>query len=1138
MSELFDQEARDAIRDALDENLLVEAAAGTGKTTELVARLVNVLRAGKAKVDGIVAVTFTKKAAGELKLRLRQSLDKARSQATAEERENLEHAIAHLEDARIGTIHAFCAEILRERPVEAEVDPRFSELAEGEAHAVFSRAFDRWMQDQLAELPQGLRRALARTTRASETRTTAARLQQAAAKLIEWRDYSAPWRRDPFDRTAEIDRLLELVAAVADHSATNENHKDILYQGTECIRSLHGLVQRAKETRSFDYDFFEAQLVTLATEAGRNKKKGVGYYSSRVKRDELAHERDQLLGDLVHFKNRSEADLAAELQAELLSVRPAYEARKAAAGHLDFVDLLVRARDLLKNNAEVRRYFRARFQRIFIDELQDTDPLQAEILLLLAADDPEETNWRRARPVPGKLFLVGDPKQSIYRFRRADVVLYQQVKDHLLAQGVRMVRLSHSFRANRAIQEAVNASFAPEMQDDHLTGQPAYVPLTGGPPEPEDQPSIIALPVPKPNNDYGVNHGEIKKSLPGAIAAFVAWMINESDWTVRDPREKNALVPIASRHVALLFRNFVSFGSDLTRPYSKAMESVGVQHILVAGRSFHRRDEVESLRAALAAIEHPDDELSIYATLRGPLFAIPDEALLVHKTSHGRLHPFHKLEGLDTPAAEALAILGRLHKTRNKRPIAETLTDLLATTRAHAGFALRSSGDQVLANVQRVIELARGFEIGGGLSFRGFLEHLDREADSERSSEAPLLEEGAEGVRMMTVHAAKGLEFPVVILADLTTQLAHDGADRYLDPAANLFATKILGCTPWELSEHTKEEQARDRAEGVRLAYVAATRARDMLVLPAIGIREQKNGWYEPLNRAIYPPNDAWRSRKAAPGCPVFFSTASTICDPPQRSGYEPMGGVCPGEHQPRAGSHKVVWWDPRLLSATTRTRFGLRNEPVLGGKTGDLIDETATRYYAWKDQRAESLQRGGAKSIVPFAASEINAPPAPPGSYVIDEIALPREAGRPSGTRFGTLVHTVVRDVALDGDADQVRALAELHGRMIGANEQEIAASIRPVLALLQNQVIARAKAAARCHRELPIVCTTDDGKLLDGSIDLCFLEDSRWIVVDFKTDFDVNQRKPQYVKQMKWYIAAVAKTFGAPARGILLSV
>lgn len=1141
---LFDQEARDAIRGALDESLLVEAAAGTGKTTELVARVVNVLRAGKATVDGIVAVTFTKKAAGELKLRLRQALDAARRDAGVSEKRNLEEAIAHLEEARIGTIHAFCAEILRERPVEARVDPRFEELAENEALLYFERSFDRWMQQKLGELPEGLRRALLHPAPFRESRSAAQRLAQSAWKLVEWRDYSAPWRRDPFDRDVEIDRLLAQISAIADLSANADDPKDPLSVGTEPARAFQVRVDRAKQSRAFDHDVLEAQLLTLLPELARLKLKGRGRYKTNVPRDDLVFAKDQLIHDLRAFERRTNADLAAVLQQELRSLEKAYESLKAASGKLDFVDLLVRARDLLKGDVAVRRYFRERFQRIFIDEFQDTDPLQAEILLLLAADDPEENNWRNARPMAGKLFMVGDPKQSIYRFRRADVVLYQDVKDHLIAHGVRLVHLSHSFRANRAIQEAVNAAFQPEMSGDRETGQPMYVALHGGPPESAERPSIIAMPIPKPHDARGVNKEEISKSLPGAVGALIDWMVNESRWTVRDPAKPSELVPIAPRHIAILFRNYVSFGRDLTRPYSQALEARGVQHILVAGRSFHKRDEVETMRAALAAIEWPDDELAVFATFRGPLFAISDELLFAFKDAHGRLHPFRKLsdealaDSLVAPVVEALSIFSELHKKRNSRPIAETINELLAITRAHAGFAMRATGDQTLANVQRVIELARGFEVGGGLSFRGFVEHLDREADSDRSAEAPLLEEGAEGVRMMTVHAAKGLEFPVVILADINATLSHRDPDRYLEPERGLFATKILGCMPHELYEHTDAERARDRAEGVRLAYVAATRARDILVVPSVGL-EERESWYDPLNRAIYPKRDDWRTRTRPVGCPIFFSDATIVGEPPQISGIEARG-VMPGLHQPRAGGHRVVWWDPHLLKGTAPARYGLRNEPLLGADVQEVADATLAAYDAWKEQRAHALSRGEAASLTPFAASEPTAPQPPPGGYAISELHLPREAGRPSGTRFGTLVHTVLRDVALDADVESVRSLAELHGRMLGASKEEQAAAVRPVLAVLHHSVLQRAQRALRCHREMPILFASDAGALLDGNIDLCFLEAGapEWIVVDFKTDFDPALRRTSYVKQMKWYVAAVARTFGAPARGILLSV
>src|SRR3954452_4373276 len=334
----------------------------------------------------------------------------------------------------------------------------------------------------------------------------------------------------------------------------------------------------------------------------------------------------------------------------------------------------------------------------------------------------------------------------------------------------------------------------------------------------------------------------------------------------------------------------------MTRAYVDAIEARGIPHLLVGGKAFHGREEDETVRAALAAVEWPDDELSAVAALKRSLFAIDDEHLLEFRHRVGAFHPFRIPKELGgnsgqelappgeptahlLPIGEALRMLQQLHRGRNYRPVADTVTRLLAETRAHVGFILRPAGEQALANVLHIAELARQYEASGGISFRGFIDELRRAAESE-SAEAPILEEGSDGVRLMTVHKAKGLEFPVVILADLTCNMSRKDASRYLDAPRGLCAMKIGGWAPHELHQHEAIEVARDQAEAVRLAYVAATRARDLLVVPALGDDAWDGGWFAPLNRALYPPVAARRSGGRGPGCPAFKSKDSVLQRP------------------------------------------------------------------------------------------------------------------------------------------------------------------------------------------------------------------------------------------------------------------
>jgi len=1103
-----DQEARERIRTSLIESLIVEASAGTGKTTELVRRIVAVLSAGLTTIDRIAAVTFTHKAAGELKLRLRQQLDAARSASISPgEARSLEHALAHLEEASIGTIHSFCAQILRERPVEARVDPSFQEISEQEADRLYERAFRGWFQHKLNEESPGLRRALSRLAwrESLEARPPLDQLKWAGRQFIEWRDFPAGWRRRAFERKEAIDRLVHAVQQAHERMAL-------------VFRPVHELalwVERAEAIRPRDYDTLESLFLKLLKDLRTLKRKGA----------------EDLIALLEDFRRKADADLAVDVREEMLDLVSRYEKSKRSAGQLDFLDLLIQARDLVRDNAEVRAHLQNRFTHIFVDEFQDTDPLQAELILLLVSDAAESNDWLTARPVPGKLFVVGDPKQSIYKFRRADVILYHSLRQRLEEKGVGVVRLTRSFRSVPPIQQCVNAAFAPEMRGEALTGQASYSPLEEHRPPVADQPAVVTLPAPKPYKKRYVSNESIDACLPDTIVAFVEWLLRESGWTVGG--EDGQPRPVEARDICLLFRRFTNYGKDITRGYTGSLEARGIPHVLVGSKSFHAREEVEILRVACEAIEWPDDELSVFALLRGPLFGLTDATLLKYRHQFSRLHPFVLPEAYDAefePVMDILRLLAALHRERNRRPVAETVNRVLETARAHAGFAFRPAPHQVLANVYRLADLARNFELSGGISFRSFVERLAAQAEKTEASEAPVIEEGAAGVRIMTVHSAKGLEFPVVILCDMTARIAQREPERYVDAETKVCAMRVLGCAPWELIEHEQHEHAREEAEGVRVAYVAATRARDLLVVPAVG-DEERDGWLAPLNKVVFPHSLNRRRSNQGPGCPVF-GEASVLERPIEYTNQEEFS-VRPGLHKPQAGDHDVVWWDPGVLDLGAETPSPLRQDIVLA----DGSTKSLEGYRNWKSAREEVTLRAMTPRWDVYTATDARPLPAGFDCEVRVEM-VERKRSRPVGARFGTFVHALLGSADYDAGPEGMVALAKMHGALLGLSEEESLASADAVWTAVEHVVLRRAREAAEMRREMPVMWS-DGHHVLEGVIDLAFLDaNGWWNIVDFKTDDDLLARLSHYQTQVRWYAYAVRQLTGQPVRAFLLGV
>jgi ATP-dependent exoDNAse (exonuclease V) beta subunit len=504
-----------------------------------------------------------------------------------------------------------------------------------------------------------------------------------------------------------------------------------------------------------------------------------------------------------------------------------------------------------------------------------------------------------------------------------------------------------------------------------------------------------------------------------------------------------------------------------------------------------------------------------------------------------------------------LTCLADWHRHRNRRPVAETISDVLGATRAHVSFVLRPGGEQVLANALHVAELARQYELEGGMSFRGFVEALREAATGGQAAEAPILEEGSDGVRLMTVHKAKGLEFPVVILADITARLTPFDASRHIDTDRERCALRIGGWSPKDLNDNKAMELLREEKEGERVAYVAATRARDLLVVPAIGDGPYTEGWVSPLNAAIYPAEDARRVQARGTGCPVFSSKDSVLTrpdgDPASRL------TVCPGRHDVSSPGepYSVVWWspEPAVLSLEAQAPFGLRRDDLI---VKDVAPAVLRRgldgYQTWKAGRDATIATAQQPSIEVITAtapatSDVETPIGADivvSSEVVESVlAASAEATapkRPGGQRFGSLVHALLADMPLDAsDAKTMSRLSSAHGRVLGADAAEITAAENLVRRVLEHPVLraaARADRDGRCYREMPITWRADSGAVIEGIVDLAYTDDSGFVVVDFKTDRELDEAADRYQRQVRIYAAAIATATGRSARAVLMRV
>jgi ATP-dependent helicase/nuclease subunit A len=1043
-----DHEARQRARTDHETSLVLEAAAGTGKTTLLVDRIEALVRSGRVRLEEVAAVTFTENAATTMKLRLRERLEAARvdTAATDVERARAAAALDVLERSQISTIHALCAAILGERPLDCGVVPGFRVADEAEMEVLFGLAWDEWLTGRLVARDPALLLALDNFIPfEAEGYAERTSLRGLARTLVEQRDLrplvaeTAPdpeaWRRE---LDAQADRARTLLGHVRDGDGL----------GTR----LSVLVAFAERARGLEGDALLAHLGRLAVIPGNYG------FRPRWSPPEMLDEGRKVAEWTRTAASTWNAALSARLHGRLvtalLGVGALYEQRKAERGVLDFVDLLIKTRDALRDRDAVRRHFRERFRVLLIDEFQDTDPLQVEIAELLSRD------------VRGGLVVVGDAKQSIYRFRRAEVGLFRRMSEQARERpGHAVLRLSQNFRSRPAILRFVNRVFSEVIQPSVEAGQPAYEAAEPPPGLPEE-PSVLALHFPAPFDE-----GEdLLKAESAALAALIS-RVAAGAYEVRDPVSGDRRRSQAG-DVMVLTRRLTQ-----VRHLEEALEAASLRFTVEGGKSFFDRQEVHEVLSVLRAVDDPADRVSLVAALRSSFFGVSDRDITAYSLAGGGLW----MGGVDDgkPGAStlgpALALLADLHRRRTRESVPAILERLYDETRILAALTGGRRGESQVANLEKVGALARKAADLGVLTLRGFTNLLQERLRTAR--EEPDLPSTRPGdphtVRILSIHKAKGLEAPVVALYDSADDFLTSPSSIALWEEGTIAVGFRKGCQPPGWEALTAREDARNRAEGKRLLYVACTRARDFLVVPV-------------------PPADA--------------HSGSFWRDVVERL---PPGG----------GDADVSVVDATTLPAPPPPEPGPNLRELAAAEGGDPL---AAR---WNAARRELIVDGGYRPFVPVSATRFAARTAPAAV-----VPAPGEGGRD----FGKLVHKLLEWTPLDRP-EGVGAMASAIAPAFGLDAATAGRAAEAARRALDLPVMRRARDAQRLWREMP-VWFPEGEDLVEGVVDLVFEEGGALVVVDYKTDHiapgQAVDQAAHHAPQIQLYARGLAQALGMPVR------
>jgi ATP-dependent helicase/nuclease subunit A len=1053
-----DQAARDRIARDLDTTFLVEAGAGSGKTESLVDRMIALLAGGRAEIDTLAAVTFTRKAAAELRGRFQVALERARlAEKEPHVQARLDASLTGLERSFVGTIHSFCARLLRERPIEAGVDPGFRELEEHEDQVLLEACWDEYQAQARLENEAAL-------LGLEEAGLEPFELEPAFEAIAVFPEVEpVPGRADPPDfgpARQALGKLLDLAQTLVPDERP-EKGRDALQ--TALVRAF-----RRRRNLGFDdgrrlmetIELFEKEPDVTKNRWASKKDAETMLAAARAFRETVAL---PALREWREFRHTKALDF----------LRPAaafYAARRRAEGRLNFQDQLLLTAELLRENPEVRSYFRKRFHPILVDEFQDTDPVQAEILFLLSGTSETEKDWTKLAPAPGSLFLVGDPKQSIYRFRRADIDIYKLVKKRIEASGGETLELSANFRSLGSIADWVNPLFDPgrgglfpAVADDYQARFMALEPVRrAGRPTLSGVWKTTVPAVPRHAKEPIAEYDSRR------VADFIAWAL-DGHLLLED--ESGGTRPAGPGDFLVLFRY-----KDRMNRYARRLEELGIPFEIAGSDAFADNGEIGEVMNLLRALVDPDDPVATVAVLRGLFFGLSDQELLEHRAAGGTfsyIDQAARARGLDR-VRRAFGALEAWHETSVKVPPSAALETILQSAGLFNHLVTAEMGSSRAGNLFKLLEILRHRESEDMTSFAAAVEFMGEWVGSQPVEELSLTPGRREAVRLMNLHKAKGLEARVVWLANPAgvpdfeperhvrrTDGTPRGHFRFVRPVG--YQKKTVS-QPVGWDESAIEESKYEEAEENRLMYVAATRARDLLVVSSYaGDLGEKKAW-GPLERGF----------EGIPELPDHPPAMERL--------------------RPKSGRKDIV-----LRGEVGKGLEALRRKRARASMAGE-IQETVTSLARREGEAPEWAKGGlglwGAEVHVMLKAL---GEPWPAGAPCAQEARLLRMArdvlaasGRePAAFReLAAHVAAIVRSPFWSRAMRAGRRLYEVpfsvQVRPGDAEYAELFAAIGPV-------PVAGGK---------PVVAVPGAPVFLSGAIDLLFREDDGWVIADYKTD------------------------------------